>query len=316
MNLFRKLFKKKLNLIDLLPPIQGKILPEESLAKKTWLGVGGPAQVYIEPASVDDLALLLRFMPNVPLTLLGAGSNMLVRDGGIAGVVVHLGAPFSKMKFDKKENLITCGAGALVMELSKFAQQNGMAGFEFLCGIPGSVGGGIRMNAGAYGRSFQDILVSLKFMNDQGDVREIHADETDMFAYRKCFLPADWIFLEATFRGTPCEKTIIAQRMADYKQKRKSSQPIGVKTAGSTFKNPDGLTAWKLIDQAGMRGYVLGGAKISEKHSNFLVNFNQATAHDLESLGNLVRQKVWETSGVELEWEVKRIGVDKNEKNG
>ncbi len=313
-NIFRKIFKKKLELVDMLPPLEGRVSANEPLKKRNWFGVGGPAQAYVEPANESDLALLLRFMPNVPLTVLGAGSNVLIRDGGIPGVVVHLGHEFVFMKMNAEKNQITCGAATMMMDLARFAEQNSLSGFEFMCGIPGSIGGGIRMNAGAYGKSLKDILVSLRFMTDQGDVKEIIPGEMEIFGYRKCFLPTDWIFLSATFQGKKVEKSIIAQKMAEYQLARKKAQPIGVKTAGSTFKNPEGLQAWKLIDNAGIRSLRVGDAVISDKHANFLVNQNQASAKDIESLGELIRQKVWESSGVELEWEVKRIGVENETK--
>ncbi len=309
-NIFRKMFQKKLELVDMLPPLEGRVCANESLKKKNWFGVGGSAQAYVEPANESDLALLLRFMPNVQLTVLGAGSNVLIRDGGIPGVVVHLGREFVHLKVNRENNQIVCGAATMMMDLARFAEQNALSGFEFMCGIPGSIGGGIRMNAGAYGKSLKDILVSLRFMTGQGDIKEIKPGEVEIFGYRKCFLPTDWIFLSATFQGEKKEKSIISQTMAEHHTARKKAQPVGVRTAGSTFKNPAGLQAWKLIENAGANLLHVGDAVVSDKHANFLINKGQASAKDIESLGELIRQKVWENSGVELEWEIKRIGVD------
>lgn len=308
-NIFKKIFKTKVSLIDSLPPIKGKAVADFPLRKKTWFGVGGPAEVYVEPADIDDLSKLLQFMPSVPVTVLGGGSNVLIRDGGIAGLTIHLGKGFQHISFD--EDKIICDGGVSLIRLAQAAAKQGIAGFEFLSGIPGTVGGAVRMNAGAHGRCLQDVLVSLTVVTGEGDVREIDPTETEVFGYRMCYLPSSWIFVRAVFKGTKGKPQDILATMADYKHKRESNQPTGVKTAGSTFKNPQGLQAWALIDKAGFRGYRKGGVMVSEKHTNFLINLGDATAKDIEDLGEEIREKVWNDTGVELEWEVKKLGVNK-----
>lgn len=307
-NIFKKMFKKNLSIIDSLPPLKGKVLANQPLSKMTWFGVGGPADVYVEPADVQDLARLIQFKPAVPLTLIGGGSNLLIRDGGIPGITVHLGKPFGKITV--KDDMIVAGAGASLMELARVAAKQEMTGFEFMCGIPGTIGGGIRMNAGAHGRAMEDVLHSITVITGEGDIQEIDPHETEAFGYRTCYLPSDWIFVGATFKGQKGSSADIAKKMADYKKQRENNQPVGVRTAGSTFKNPQGLQAWSLIEKVGMRGARKGGAQVSEKHANFLVNNGHATAKDIEELAEEIRSKVWENCGVELEWEVKRVGVE------
>ena len=308
---FNSTFPKKENLIKRLPAVRGKMSANEPLAKKNWFGVGGAAQVYFEPADVADLALMIREMPPVPLTILGAGSNVLIRDGGIPGITVHLGAPFSQINI--QDNQLICGAGAKVMDVSRIAEKNNLSGFEFLCGIPGSVGGAVRMNAGAYGEQIFDRLVELSIITSDGDIRTLSRDELkESFGYRTCLLPTGWIFVGVVFQGKfVADGTVISERMAQNRQKRESGQPIGVRTAGSTFKNPEGTPAWQLIDKVGMRGARYGGAEVSQKHTNFLINNGHATAKDIEILGEKIREKVLEQEGIALEWEVKKLGVDK-----
>ncbi len=305
-----RLFHPKARLVDRLPPLSGRVVENEPMGRKTWFGVGGPASVYIEPADVSDLSMLIRFLPDEPLTVLGAGSNVLIRDGGIPGITVHLGKPFASVHVDGDK--IICGAAASVMEVARVAERAKLSGFEFLSGIPGSVGGAIRMNAGAFKQSMSDRLVSILVMMANGEVTEIDPREMDIFEYRQCYLPNDWIFLEAVMQGVPVEDVDqIRNRMAEYRRKREESQPQGVRTAGSTFKNPDGLMAWKLIENAGLRGARVGGAVVSDKHANFLINTGNATAKDIETLGEKIREKVRQTQGVTLEWEVRKLGVDK-----
>lgn len=297
-------------LLKKLPPLEGKILEYEPLARKTWFGVGGEAEIYFEPASISDLQRLIKKLPDVPLNILGAGSNVLVLDGGVPGITIHLGKPFSEIKC--KGDIITCGAGVLVKDLAKFAEKNKLSGFEFLSGIPGTVGGAIRMNAGAYGFSFSDRLQKLLAMTGNGDISEIFPQEMLMFEYRKCYLPEDWIFLEVELKGKKVKDAkVIQDKMLEYKKKREASQPQGVKTAGSTFKNPTGLTAGQLIEKAGLKGCRVGGAVVSTKHANFLINDKGATARDIEILGEKIRKKVKKQHGVRLDWEVKKIGVHK-----
>ncbi len=304
-------FTRKERLINLLPEVRGKLTTNEPLAKKNWFGVGGNAQVYFEPADVDDLALMIREMPPVPLTVLGAGSNVLIRDGGIPGITIHLGSSFAAI--EAKGETLVCGAGAKVMDIARAAEKNNIAGFEFLCGIPGSVGGAVRMNAGAYGSQMYDILEELTVVMQDGEVRTLTREEMkEAFLYRQCLLPTEWIFAGAVLKGTHVsDRTVISEKMAQNKRKRENGQPIGVRTAGSTFKNPDGTPAWQLIDKVGMRGARRGGAEVSQKHSNFLINRGHATAKDIETLGEEIRSKVLEKEGIQLEWEVKKLGVDK-----
>ncbi len=304
----RRCFPKKVPLINQLPPLAGKVVENEPMKKHTWFGVGGPAFVYVEPADVADLERLIRFLPDVPLTVIGAGSNVLVRDGGIPGVTVHLGKPFAGVRLDGDK--LVCGAGALVTEVARAAEKNGIAGFEFLCGIPGSVGGAVRMNAGAHGFSIDSVLVSLTVIDKNGDVQTIDPKALGGFSYRQCHLPADWIFVEAVFQGQKvADASVITAKMKEYRAKREKTQPTGVRTAGSTFKNPVGLSAWQLIERAGMRGAKVGGAVVSDKHANFLINTGTATAKDIETLGQQIQQAVLEKEGVRLEWEVKKMGV-------
>ncbi len=306
---FRRLFQKRIPLINQLPPLNGKVVENEPMKKHTWLGVGGPASVYVEPADVSDLERLIRFMPDVPLTVLGAGSNVLVRDGGIPGITVHLGKSFAGVQVDGDK--LICGAGASVMEVSRVAEKNNIAGFEFLCGIPGSVGGAVRMNAGAHGSAIENVIVSVTAVDKKGDVHTLDPKDLDAFSYRQCTLPLDWIFVEAVFQGQKIKDgSDITAKMKEYRAKREAAQPMGVRTAGSTFKNPTGLAAWKLIEQAGMRGAKVGGAAVSDKHANFLINTGTATAKDIETLGQQIQKAVLEKEGINLEWEVKKLGVD------
>lgn len=308
---FHSSFPKKENLMKRLPPVRGKVSANEPLAKKNWFGVGGAAQVYFEPADASDLALMIREMPPVPLTILGAGSNVLIRDGGIPGITVHLGAPFAQIQVEKDKMI--CGAGAKVMDVARIAEKNNVSGFEFLCGIPGSVGGAVRMNAGAYGEQISDKLLELSVITPDGDLRTLTQEELrDSFQYRNCLFPTGWIFVGAVFQGKyVADSAVISERMALNRRKRENGQPMGARTAGSTFKNPEGTPAWQLIDKVGMRGARRGGAEVSQKHANFLINLGHATAKDIEMLGEEIRSKVYEKEGITLEWEIKKLGVDK-----
>ncbi len=289
-----------------MPKTKGEIRQNVVLSKKTWLGCGGPAEFYFEPADEKDLSRFIKNKPALPITVLGGGSNVLIRDNGIPGVVIHLGKSFTQ--FSVKDDIITCDAGLLTIDLSKIAQKYGLSGLEFLSGIPGSVGGALRMNAGAFGSEIKDILVSIRAVDGNGTIHEFKPQE-DFFKYRKNALPEDWIFTGASFRGIKKDPTDIAKTMQEFKKKRESGQPIGVKTCGSTFKNPDGLKAWALIEKAGCRGLKKGDAQMSEKHCNFMINTGKASARDLEDLGEEVRQKVLKKCGVLLDWEVKRLGI-------
>jgi UDP-N-acetylmuramate dehydrogenase len=289
------------------PETRGRLLANQSLAEFTWFRVGGPAQVLFTPADEDDLAYFLAHLDAaIPVTVIGVGSNLIVRDGGIAGVVIRL-APKGFGAVIVNGDMIEAGAAALDKRVATFAGEAGLAGLEFMVGIPGSVGGALRMNAGAHGRETKDALISARAVTRRGE--KITIDNAGMgFSYRKSKVPADHIFTAGLYRGTPEAKGAIAARMAEVTAHREAAQPIREKTGGSTFKNPPGNSAWKVVDAAGCRGLIVGGAQVSEMHCNFLINRGDATAADIENLGEEVRRRVREHSGVALEWEIKRIG--------
>ncbi|WP_020592595.1 UDP-N-acetylmuramate dehydrogenase [Kiloniella laminariae] len=294
------------HLVYRLPAVRGTYSPDARLGKITWFRVGGPVDVLFTPADQNDLASFMQNKPtDLPVMVIGVGSNLLVRDSGVAGVVIRLGPAFSHA--ETRENQIVCGAATLDVKVAKTALKAGLTGLEFLCGVPGTIGGALRMNAGAYGRETKDILVWAEAMDPQGKIHRLTSKELG-FDYRHCALPADWVFLSACFTGAPGDPEIIAQKMKEIQNARGSSQPIKSRTGGSTFKNPEGYKAWELVDQAGCRGLKIGDAQVSEQHCNFLINTDKASASDLEELGETVRRKVKETSGVELQWEIKRIG--------
>lgn len=296
-------------LIDRLPPVRGRLTVNAPLDRVTWFRVGGPAEVLFKPADAEDLAAFLAAKPDdLPVTVIGVGSNLLVRDGGVPGVVIRLGREFAYVRAEG--STVHAGASALDLNVAIAARGAGIAGLEFLSGIPGTVGGALRMNAGAYGREMKDVVVSVTALDPKGRPHDLSLADLG-FAYRKCAVPTDWIFAGAVLRGEPGSETDIARRMAEIKASREESQPTREPTGGSTFANPPGLKAWELIDRAGCRGLVMGGAKVSEKHCNFLINTGTATASDLEGLGEEVRRRVKETSGITLEWEIKRIGLPK-----
>lgn len=298
------------NLIDRLPSVRGRLSAGASLAKVTWFGVGGPAEVLFKPADVDDLAAFLKACPDdVPVTMIGVGSNLLVRDGGVPGVVIRLGRAFATIEVSGQN--IHCGAGALDVNVALMAQKENLSGLEFLSGVPGTIGGALRMNAGAYGGEVKDVFVAAKAVDMNGNIHDLTMDDMG-FSYRHSAVATDWIFVSAQLRGYPGDAKIIAERMAQIKSAREDTQPLRTRTGGSTFKNPDGRKAWELIDQAGCRGLRIGGAQVSEKHCNFLINDATASAADIEALGEEVRQRVKATSGVDLQWEIRRIGVAQN----
>lgn len=293
-------------LLDRLPPVRGEYQEGAPLARYTWFRVGGPAEVMFLPADNDDLRQFLRNTPaDVPVMVIGVASNLLIRDGGVPGVVVRLRGSFAETRLE--DGVIRAGAGALDINVARFALSQSLAGLEFLCGIPGTIGGALRMNAGAYGKELEDVLLSAEAFDRAGD-RHVLDTGAMGFGYRESAVPADWIFLAASLRGEPGDADEIAARMAEIGGARDESQPVRSRTGGSTFKNPEGHRAWELIDAAGCRGLVRGGAQVSNKHCNFLINTGNATAHDIEMLGEDVRRRVRETSGVELEWEIRRIG--------
>jgi UDP-N-acetylmuramate dehydrogenase len=293
-------------LIDRLPAVRGIYETNAPLAPLTWFRVGGPAEVLFRPADADDLAAFLVGKPaEVPVTLLGLGSNLLVRDGGVRGVVVRLGRGFADIDIDG--TTITAGGMALDYNVAKAARDAGIAGFEFMAGVPGTIGGGLRMNAGAYGREFKDVVVSADALDPQG---KRHTLDLAAWAprYRGCGVPEDWIFIGAMMQGVAGDKAEIARAIELVQAARDETQPIRTRTGGSTFKNPEGAKAWELIDEAGCRGLMRGGAQVSNKHCNFLINTGNATAADLEGLGEEVRTRVRERTGVEIQWELRRIG--------
>lgn len=297
-------------LIDRLPRVRGRLSANHDLGKVTWFRVGGPAEVSFKPEDTDDLATLLAGLPEgVEVTVIGVGSNLLVRDGGVPGVVVRLGRAFATI--DVSGETVTVGAAALDVHVARTAAEAGVAGLEFLSGIPGTIGGALRMNAGAYGREIKDVLVSATAVDGRGVVHTLAPEDMDL-SYRHCGLPESWIFTGAVLRGTPGEPAAILAALEDIKRQREDAQPIRERTGGSTFANPEGHKAWQLIDAAGCRGLRRGGAQVSEKHCNFLLNTGDATAADLEDLGEEVRRRVFETSGIELRWEIRRIGVRGN----
>ncbi|WP_339871076.1 UDP-N-acetylmuramate dehydrogenase [uncultured Brevundimonas sp.] len=292
---------------DSLPPVRGKLLRDEPLGPFTWFRVGGAADVLFIPADPDDLADFLKALdPVVPVTVLGVGSNVIVRDGGVEGVVIRLaGRPFAGITAEG--DTITAGAGALDAMVARASARAGLAGLEFYAGIPGTIGGALTMNAGCYGAETKDILVSAWGLTRAGE-RVDYALADFGYTYRHSEAPADIIWIEAVYRGTPDDPEAVAARIAGITSRREQTQPIREKTGGSTFKNPPGHSSWQLVDEAGWRGKPFGGAKFSELHSNFMINFNDATAADIEGLGNAVREDVQSKLNVNLEWEIKRIG--------
>lgn len=293
---------------DTLPKVRGKLTPDAPLAPLVWFKSGGTAEWLFEPADVADLCDFLRDLdPAVPVMALGLGSNLIVRDGGVPGVVVRLGKAFAKVERVDATTL-KCGGGASGILVSSTARDAGIAGVEFLRSIPGTVGGFVRMNGGAYGRETKDILVECEVVLRSGERVTLLVAALG-YTYRHSELPEGAIVVSATFRGEPGEPAVIQAEMDRIAAAREASQPLRSKTGGSTFKNPEGDKAWRLVDAAGCRGLTRGGAQVSEKHTNFLINTGDATSADIEGLGDEVRARVKATSGVELEWEIQRVGV-------
>ncbi len=287
------------------PEVRGRITDNAPLAPLVWFKSGGPADRLFEPADVADLQDFLRINPDGSVWPLGLGSNLIVRDGGVRGVTVRLGKAFAGIKVDG--NCLTCGAGAPGISVASAARDAGVAGLEFLRGIPGTVGGAVRMNAGAYGREVADILVSADIVLRSGKVQTLAVEELQ-YTYRHSELPEGAIVVAATFAGVPGAPAIIGAEMDRIAAEREASQPLRSRTGGSTFKNPEGHKAWALVDAAGCRGIRRGDAQVSEKHCNFLLNLGSATSADIEALGEEVRNKVKAHSGVTLEWEIQRVG--------
>ncbi len=312
---------------------QERLRPNADLSKTNWFRVGGPAEWLFKPENADDLASFLRLLPpEVPVTVLGVGSNVIVRDGGIDGVVVKLGRGFTSLVIPSevegsffpapKEDpstplrsaqddiLLTVGAACLDIHLAQFACEQGLSGLEFFAGIPGTVGGAVRMNAGAYGNDTAQVLVEAEIVERSGKIRTLNNAELG-FSYRSSALPEGAIVTRAVFKALPGDRAAIAEKINEITFAREETQPVRSRTGGSTFKNPEGHKAWELIDRAGCRGLTVGGAQVSEKHCNFLINTGNATARDLEMLGEEVIRRVKEKTGITLEWEIKRIGKPK-----
>jgi UDP-N-acetylmuramate dehydrogenase len=291
-----------------LPELRGRLKAEASLKDLTWFRAGGPAEVLYSPADEADLAYFLERTPaNIPVTVIGLGSNLLVRDGGIAGVVIRLGRGFGEIKIEGGSRL-RVGTAVPDVKVARAAADAGISGLSFYRGIPGCVGGALRMNGGAHGRETKEVVIEARAVDREGKVHVLPVAELH-YAYRHCGAPEDFIFTEALFQGEPGDPAAILAEMDDIAAYREEVQPIKSRTGGSTFKNPPGHKAWQLIDQAGCRGLAVGDARVSTMHCNFLINEGNATGADLEELGETVRARVKETSGVELEWEIKRLGV-------
>src|SRR5579883_656174 len=293
-------------LIERLPPVRGRLTENAPLAPITWFRVGGAAEIMFRPADIDDLQAFLAAKPaDIPVTIIGVASNLLVRDGGVEGVVIRLGRGFVDIRTDGIS--VEAGAGALDLNVALACREAGIAGLEFLSGVPGTIGGALRMNAGAYGHEIKDCLTEAVALDGTGGRHVLGLAELGL-GYRHCGAPEDWIFVAARLAGRAGDPAAIQQRMAEIQSAREGSQPIRARTGGSTFANPAGHKAWELIDHAGCRGLRRGGAMISEKHANFLINTGDATAADLEGLGEEVRRRVYESTGIALDWEIRPIG--------
>ena len=292
-----------------MPDLRGRLLANESLAPLTWFRVGGPAQILFTPADEDDLAYFLSKLPrDIPVYTVGVGSNLIVRDGGVSGVVIRL-SPRGFGEVKAEGDTIRAGTAALDKRVAEAAAAANIGGLEFYFGIPGSIGGALRMNAGANGGETKDVLVEARGVTRAGE-RVSFSNAEMKFVYRNSGVDTSVIFTSALYRGTITDPDTIRARMLEVQNHRETAQPIREKTGGSTFKNPPGHSAWKLVDAAGMRGFRVGGAQVSEMHCNFLINTGDATGHDIETLGETVRARVKENSGIDLHWEIKRIGVE------
>lgn len=295
-----------MKILSRLPQVRGQYREHFALADVTWFRVGGSAEVLFKPKDTEDLRQFLKNKPaDVPHVAIGVGSNLLVRDGGVPGVVIRLGREFAT--FEVKDTTVIAGAGALDVNVAEVAAQNGIGGLEFLVGVPGTIGGALAMNAGAYGSEVKDVLLWAEAIDEKGELHKLKPEDFK-FRYRGNGVSADWIFVRAAFKGFAKPKDEITARMKEIQTQREASQPVRTRTGGSTFANPADGKAWQLIDEAGCRGLELGGAKVSEMHCNFLINTGSATAADLENLGDTVRERVKAKSGVELKWEIRRIG--------
>ena len=291
-----------------MPDLRGRLKAHALMSEITWFRVGGPAQLLFTPADEDDLAYFLKNKPvELPITVIGLGSNLLVRDGGIPGVVIRLGRGFNQIE-PLEGHRLRVGTAVPDMKLARAAAEHGIAGLSFYRGIPGSIGGALRMNAGAHGGETRDFLVEARAVGYDGEVHVFAAEEMG-HTYRHCALPYRYVFTSAVFQGRAGSREEIEQANREVVDYREEKQPVKDRTGGSTFKNPPGHSSWKLIDEAGCRGLRVGGAVVSQKHCNFLINEGEATGTDIERLGETVRKRVFENSGIQLEWEIKRLGV-------
>ena len=301
---------KKNELVKLLPDVRGKYRCDEPMSKHTWFAVGGPAEVMYFPEDDADLSWFLKARPyNLPIYVVGGGSNLLVRDGGIPGVVIKLDSPYFK-KWVKVEGEITCGAGMRNADLKKIMLENKLGGLEFLVSIPGHLGGAIKTNAGCFGKELKDVLLRATIINGDGEIREVPVADLSL-SYRSSLFPDDWIITALTLKVMPQDPEETLKIINEQKNYRLKTQPHNVRTAGSTFKNPEGLRAWELIKTAGCANLHVGGARVSDKHCNFLVNTGHATALDIETLGETIVQRVKDSTSITLEWEIKRMGIQK-----
>ncbi len=296
------------DLKDRMPGVRGRLIANQPLAELTWFRVGGPAQVLFMPEDEEDLSAFLMALPeDIAVTVIGLGSNLIVRDAGVAGVVIRLGRGFGEIGIESGAR-IRAGAAVPDVKVARAAQDAAIAGLSFLRGIPGAIGGALRMNGGAYGGETKDVLIEARGVDRRGHIRTF-ANADMHYTYRHCGAPDDVIFTQALFQGAPGDPAVISAEMDKITESREATQPIKSRTGGSTFKNPPGRKAWQLIDEAGCRGLKIGGAQVSEMHCNFLINRGGASACDIETLGETVRTRVREKSGLDLEWEIKRIGV-------
>jgi UDP-N-acetylmuramate dehydrogenase len=295
------------HLIDTLPPVRGRVQADAPLAPNTWFRVGGPAEILFRPADIKDLATFLAALPlHIPITIIGAASNLIIRDGGISGLVIRLARGFGDVTV--QDDGVIAGAAALDAVVAEHAAQSGLAGLEFLSGIPGAIGGAVAMNAGAYGSDVAATLDWAEIVTRQGETIKLSCADLAL-SYRHSSLPAESVVVRARFHARPGDPSAVASRMAEIRASREATQPTRARTGGSTFRNPPGARAWELIDAAGARGLTRGGAQVSEKHCNFLLNIGNATAADLEGLGEEVRRRVQQATGIVLDWEIKRVGI-------
>ena len=295
---------KTLNIMQILNSIKY----DYNIAKKTWFGSGGKTKIFFEPRNIAELIFFLKFLPKrIIIFVIGLGSNTLIRDGGFNGVIIKLNKGFNKIDYNKKKKIITVGSGVKNIDLSKFSLDNQIRGFEFLIGIPGSLGGSIKMNASCYEQTISDLFIQASLIDRKGNIHSL-TKEKIQFEYRKTSIPKDWIFLDATFRVKNSKKELIKKRMDSITTKRKKSQPVACRTGGSTFQNSKEYKAWELIDKIGYRGMNIGDAKISDLHPNFIINKGNAKSLDIELLGEEIRKKVFSRTGIKLKWEIIRVG--------